>query len=273
MIGEQSIERVHPDVQTAHLAALAAIAEREAAEQAITTARAELARIKAAFLAAPTPEGDEACERAEQAVRSCERFAEAMFSRLNAAEKTLTDAERSAAMGDLIRAGEQREQQRHELRDHMHELRSLHLLASQRVALIESLLSRDASVCETANTAARAAGVAGNAKPIDPDLVRLAFSCWLAGNRARPNHHLGVGAAAPMMSVLAELSRATLSSSERGSILRLAVDELARATSAHVGDWFTPRYAPPHILAGTPAANRHRLAQGLLAALLQNGEI
>jgi len=253
--------------------ALSALVEREAAERAITTAKVELARVRESFITDPTPERDADVERAEQAVRSCERFAEAMFARLNAAEKALTGAEKSAATSCVIRKGQAREEIRLELRDqHLPELRSLHLQVSQRVALIESLVSRDATICDEANTAAHAAGASGAAKPIDLDLLRLAFTCWLAGNRARRNHHLTVSGAAGMMSVLGELSRPTLSLLERGSIVRLAADELARATSAEVGDWFTPRYAPPQVLAGTPAANRHRQAQSLLAALLRNGE-
>lgn len=267
-IDRQASELAPPDLQTAQQLALSARDEREQAEQSYEAAKSELANIRQAFLAAPTPEGDDAVERAEQAVRSAERFAEAMLLRLHSAERARDHAERVAAASDLEDAGELREQLRHELAEYLHELRSLYTHASQVIAQVQALIARDTSLCEKANRAARKAGISGSAKPIDADLVRQAFCCWLTGGRPRMKHALTDVLARGMNLVLNELNDERKSPDERGAVLRLAVSELARASSAEVGDWFMPQHCP-QFMSGTPSANRHRAAQDLLAALLQ----
>jgi len=281
-----SIEPALPDVPTAQGLALAARSEREQAEQAVTKAKTARDTAKAEYIALPTPEGDEACERAEATVRRAERYAEAMFARLNAAETVLADAKRLAAMGELSETGDARDGLRCELAEQFHALRNLHAHASQSIAQILAICQRDLSVCERANRAARAAGIAGAARPVDVDLVRHAIGLMMTGGRPRRSNHLSSDQARPMMAMLEEMMvkhddnegltfDPRLTPDERAAVLRLAVDEFARASGApEVSDWIGPRYAPPQVLAHTQAATRHRQAQSLLLAILEakNGE-
>jgi hypothetical protein len=286
----QNIELAHgepalPDVATAQQLALAARTEREQAEQAVTTAKAARDSAKAEYIASPTSEGDDACERGEAAVRRAERYAEAMFARLSATEKTLDDAKRAAAVVELEAAGEERDQIRRELAGHFHTLRNLHAHCSQTIAQIEAVCARDIAVSEAATRSARMAGISGSARAVDPEIVRLAAGVLLAGNRPRRSHHLSNDAAMPMMKMITEIfelhgeqalvPNPRLTPDERGAVLRLALDEYVRATGAsEVSDWIGgPRHAPPQALNHTAAASRHRQAHALLAFLeSENGE-
>ncbi len=271
----QAIERVQPDLQTAQQLLSSASVERGKADLAIETAKAEHARARQAYLVDPTPEGARVVKRAKEAIEDAELLAEAMALRFESADQAQREAERVAAARDLDRVAADRDQVRVQLDDEFHTLRNVHAQAAQTIATIESLISQDAVLCARANTAARTAGVSGQAKPIDPDLVRVAFTVLISGGRPRRKSELGEASSRVLNALLAELNNEKLSLSDRATIVRLAGSELARATSAEVGDWFVPQYAPPHFLATSAAASRYRAAQALLVALMvqaQNGE-
>jgi hypothetical protein len=287
----QSIERapvepVLPDVPTAQRLALAARTEREQAEYAITKAKTARDSAKAEYIASPTPEGDEECDRTEAAVRRSERYAEAMFAKLNAAEKALSDAKRADAWEALDEAGDERDRIRRKLAEHFHALRNLNAHAGQQIAMIEALVSQDSIVCEAATKSARAAGIGGAARPVDVNLVRHAIGVMLAGSRPRPSNHISSDQARSMMTALAQMMvrhddnggltfDVRLTPDERAGVLRAALDEYAIAIGApDVTDWIVPRFPPPQALAHTPAGARHHQARALFLAILQseNGE-
>ncbi|HET7542011.1 MAG TPA: hypothetical protein VFK05_19195 [Polyangiaceae bacterium] len=144
--------------------------------------------------------------------------------------------------------------------------------AAQRIAIIMSLHSQDLSLYAREKSSARVAGLADPKPPPELDLLRLAFCIRLTGGRPRQQQPIGEAAARPMLAVLAQTQNEKLTASERGIIARLAVNELARCTSAETGDWLVPFYAPPPFAKHLPIWDRYRQALDLLNAILEGDQ-